>query len=306
MPGLESPYENPKLKILPKNEGKEKTSEGAEVSSICEKLGINFSDIAGSEIPERWRELGEKTKVLEDELRAVEHLESAESFLGRYYPDRAMTAEEVSVIKAASLLTDISKTGWSGAAPAEREVITKIYAEDRRFDPTRTLGEFTDSFFEADEAKKIKTSLSRMSARGVRPDMTFREFINLHAGWSYEIARKSKLPEKVVQTAALHHFLEGVMPVDFDLERSNPNTLITREVIWVTILDKYDAQRRRAKVSHTEAIEWLYQFVNEDYGGGLAKIPNEEQRNILRKRFLDAIFELDQSLAEEEQLRKVA
>jgi len=96
------------------------------------------------------------------------------------------------------------------------------------------------------------------------------------------------------------------MPVDFDLENGDVNALITREVIWVTILDKYDAHRRRGKGDHAQAIEWLYQYVREDTGGGLAKISDAKQREVLRNRFLDAISLLDQGLAARKPVRKAA
>jgi len=184
MPGPES-YQRPKLELLNKTPKREGNADIADARALCRKLGIKFADIEGSEIPLRWRELGQSTRILKDELQSVEHAKSVDSFLRSRLPDRALTSGEVSVIKAATLLTDISKTGWSGAIPTERQVITKIYAEDARFDTKKTLGEFVDSFFSREEASAMKISLEGMRKRGISPNMTFREFINLHAGWSY-------------------------------------------------------------------------------------------------------------------------
>jgi len=91
--------------------------------------------------------------------------------------------------------------------------------------------------------------------------MVMRDFWNLHSLWTLQISDHDGLPMEAVAAAATHHFLDGQNPQGIIGDnyrfsgRFGNNKSYDREEKLVTILDKYDAFRRRGMLSHDESIE---------------------------------------------------
>lgn len=122
---------------------------------------------------------------------------------------------------------------------------------------------FFDTYFAADAADRVRG----FRALGLDPDMSMREFWNLHSVWTLLILRGDGVPPGAVIAAAAHHLLENINPLaiiaeDLRLkEYFDKSVLFARPEKLVILLDKYDAVRRRGKRSHDEAIAWLRQLI---------------------------------------------
>ena len=75
---------------------------------------------------------------------------------------------------------------------------------------------------------------------------------------------------EVVAAAATHHLLEDVNPdaivgADRSFTRSfGDNAAFDRAEKLVILLDKYDALRRRARMTHERAIAWLRERIDKN------------------------------------------
>lgn len=102
-----------------------------------------------------------------------------------------------------------------------------------------------------------------------------RHFWNLHTAWTLEIIDGAGVPAEAVAAAASHHMLDNINPDaivgadDRFTRRFGANTCFDRAEKLVIVLDKYDALRRRGRLSHAEAIAWLIERLakNERFRG---------------------------------------
>lgn len=254
-----------------------------------------------------------ETKILGDELAAigyftavVDHLESTAGGSDRF------SEEAITLVCRSTILSDAGKAGWQGARPDQKRVVTQLHSEDRSFDLHRTLEEYIDEFFHNEDelqqqrlaqnpdtysAEDLKRQVAMMTDQGITLEMSMREFFDLHVRWSYGLITTSNLSrnQEIAVTAGLHHFLEANLPFSINAATEDISSLITREVIWVILLDKYDAQIRRSKANPTEAIQWLYTYIEEG-AHGFALIQDKVERRNLQDRFRAAISELASSL----------
>lgn len=254
------------------------------------------------------------TKIIDDELAAATYFTDVGTYLETVSADNSgFSPADSTLVRQATLLSDSGKAGWLGASAEARQTMTQLHGEDRHFELEDTLGEYIDKFFSATDelqqkrladdattysATDLKNNVAKMADQGIALDMPMRVFFHLHARWSYELIMASTLDDTaaVAAAAGLHHFLEKIVPFPIEYAATDINTLISRNVIWVIILDKYDAQIRRGNVEPTEAINWLHNFIEHDAGGGLGLIPDAQQRQLLEERFHSAIAELAGSL----------
>lgn len=181
----------------------------------------------------------------------------------RYYerakPAEAFSDAERRTVVLASVFSDIGKTGPLRADGDAQELIVEMFAVEGVRNDAMPVAEFLRTYFPSDADAREH----RFSALGLDPAMTIRQFWNLHSAWTLEIAEAGGVPPEVVAAAATHHLLDDVNPesvVGPDQLFTRPfgdNTAFDRAEKLVIVLDKYDAVRRRGRLPHAGAIEWL-------------------------------------------------
>ena len=130
-----------------------------------------------------------------------------------------------------------------------------------------TLEQFVKEYFPEDVEKKL-TVIETIEK--ITRDMTMREFYNLHSEWTLGIISGDGVPPEAIAAAAVHHALEGVNPQNiigqdgrFTKYFGN-NISFSRDDKLIIILDKYDAARRRGKMNHNQAIEFVRNKINSN------------------------------------------
>jgi|GEM_PF-2797369 len=277
---------------------------------ILENHGLTLGP-ESQDLLDRMALLDERTGTFEDETRANEYADQIFAYLGDSHTisENRLSPEKKQHIQLATLLTDIGKTGPHTANPAEREVITALFAitEDVNVGVI-TLGEYIERFFPNEKTQAYMQKVLEPLLEKDRnlwekfphfSQMTMRAFFNLHAGWTYNILRENQVPIDVTMTAANHHMLEGVNPNNIlDHEGSiGPETSISRPVdqreIFVILLDKYDARRNRAvKRSHEEAIDWLEMIIKNN----AILTETFKDRPEIKELFLSCLRDLEHAL----------
>jgi hypothetical protein len=169
------------------------------------------------------------------------------------------------------LFSDIGKTGPKHADRSGQRLITEMFSVESVEDVMQPVHRFLRRYF-ADDAE---ARIAHVSALGISPDLPMRHFWNLHTAWTLEIIDGSGVPPEAVAAAASHHLLDNVNPSaivgadDRFTRRFGANTCFDRAEKLVIVLDKYDALRRRGRLSHPEAIAWLSERLanNERFRG---------------------------------------
>lgn len=216
---------------------------------LLEEVGIETGGLRAL-VLDRMALLDAKTKTVEDEMRSVD-----------YSRRLAIAPEKRPTVEAATVLADIGKTGGAKATAEEAATIANIYAIDKKIDLRISLSDFLSQFFSGNTSM-----VKNLEALGIDLTMNMRAFFNLHAGWSLEIMKASNIPAEAALSAASHHLLEGVNPDGIiNIPEGRFQALgVSRELdereVWVILLDKYDAARRRGNKTHREAIDWLREF----------------------------------------------
>jgi hypothetical protein len=127
------------------------------------------------------------------------------------------------------------------------------------------VSEFLTRYFPGDAPVRLE----QFESLGLDPNMTMREFWNLHVGWTLELLQDRVAFPESVPAAAAHHLLEQVNPqslVGDDDRFTLPygtNTDFDRAEKLVIVLDKYDAARRRGGRDHDAAMSWLEQLISK-------------------------------------------
>jgi hypothetical protein len=165
-----------------------------------------------------------------------------------------------------SLFSDIGKTGPANADGAGQRLVTEMFSIERVPNEKMSVAEFLRTYFPADAAERS----AHFHALGLSPGMSMREFWNMHSAWTLHIIQDGGMPPEAVAAAATHHLLENVNPdaiVAHDgrfTRYFGDNERVDRPEKLVILLDKYDAARRRAQRSHTQAIAWLRALVRKN------------------------------------------
>lgn len=208
--------------------------------------------------------LNERTETFKDEERSV-HVAQAlfKHYDINHHGERFTDAEQRTVLLG-TLFTDIGKTGPRDARPEQEEVILSIYRVENIIDPKKiTLEDFMNQNFSEDAVGR----LAMLQEMGISPEMTMREFYNLHPRWTLEIISGDGVPPEAVAAAATHHMLEGINPEEIVgkdgrfTKYFGDNLFFDRAEKLIIILDKYDAFRRRAKKEHEEAIKLVRKII---------------------------------------------
>lgn len=246
---------------LPRDMGERHLS----LENIAEKIGINLAQIKPKSIIRKLHLLNEKTEIFRDAVRAIELFSFLQNYYNRKMPGRAFTPEEERSVSAGTLFSDIGKTGPGNASPELSACITDIYKIEDIIKPTILLKDFLGEFFPKDANRRAQL----LETNGINPEMTMREFYNLHAGWTLEIIKGSNISAKVIVAAATHHLLKGINPENIVRDDDSiapefgPGLKFGRAEKLVTLLDQYDASRRRGGKNHAEAIAYLQKAVGD-------------------------------------------
>ncbi len=229
-----------------------------ELRGQCAAIGFDL-DNASSSLVERMQLLAEQSNTFDDASR----MSSYASRIFRHYevskPAQAFTPLERQTVVLACLFSDIGKTGPVDAGADARRVIAEAFAVENVRDEAQPVASFFRTHFPADAERRI----AHLVALGLDPAMSVRQFWNLHSGWTLAIAEAAGLPLEAVAAAATHHLLDDVNPraivgEDGRFTRGfGENATFDRSEKLVIILDKYDAARRRGRLTHAQAVTWL-------------------------------------------------
>ena len=174
-------------------------------------------------------------------------------------PSETFSEVERRTVILGCLFSDIGKTGPAGADGEAQRLVVEMFAVESVRDDSQSVTRFLKTFFPADADERIR----RFASLGLDPEITIREFWNLHSVWTFEILKGSRVPLEVVAAATAHHLLEDINPenlvgADGHFTRSfGDNVLFDRAEKLIILLDKYDAVRRRGRRTHEQAIAWL-------------------------------------------------
>lgn len=260
----------------------------APYQALVESYGVE-TETLDPLLLERMALLDRETETLADERQAIAYARRIAASTTAERSPNAMPPEHWRIVELATLFTDIGKTGPRTATPEQQETITAMYGVDAPWDGARSVAEYLEHFF-PDRRDAMTAALEAMD---VRATISMRTFWNLHAGWTLGLVRNSGLPTEVALTAATHHLLEGVNPDGIvDVEGSFHDPDVQRPVdqreMFVILLDKYDASRRRGKKTHEQAIAYLKDIVSRS--SILLEIPR------LSTIFRSCVDDLDRAL----------
>lgn len=234
------------------------TGELERLRVLCAGVGFDLGSAKGS-LVDRMRLLAEHSKTFDDASRMTGYAERVFRHTAKTRPVAAYSVLERQTVILACLFSDIGKTGPEGAGPDDRRLIVEAFAVENVRDDKQPIGTFLRTYFPADAEARI----ARFVAMGIDPAITLRQFWNLHSGWTLAVTEAAGLPPEAVAAAATHHLLDDVNPEEIVgadhrfTRRFGDNVSYDRAEKLVTILDKYDAVRRRGHGTHEEAIAWL-------------------------------------------------
>lgn len=224
----------------------------------CAAIGFDL-DNASSSLVERMQLLAQQSDTFDDASRMSSYARRVFRHYEVSKPAQAFSALERQTVVLACLFSDIGKTGPADAGAEARRVIAEAFAVENVRDEAQPVASFLQMHFPADAEQRI----AHLVALGLDPAMSVRQFWNLHSGWTLAIAEAAGLPPEAVAAAATHHLLDDVNPRAIVGEdgrfsrRFGENATFDRSEKLVIILDKYDAARRRGRLTHARAMAWL-------------------------------------------------
>jgi hypothetical protein len=226
--------------------------------AICANVGFDL-DRAEASVIERTRLLSEYSETIDDAMRMAARAHDVFRYYAESKPAEAFSAVEQRTVVLGCLFSDLGKTGPARAGAEAMRLIVEMFSVEGVQDDKQSVASFFRMYFAGD----AEARLERFRALDLDPDMTIRQFWNLHSGWTLAVAETAGLPLEAVAAAASHHLLDDVNPQaivgeDHRFTREfGENTSFDRAEKLVIVLDKYDAIRRRGRRSHEQAIAWL-------------------------------------------------
>jgi hypothetical protein len=228
------------------------------LGALCNPVGFDVRAIEPSVI-ERLRLLEEHTPTVED----AAHMVAQAYAVFRDYEERpervAFSPSEQRVVVLGCLFSDVGKTGPLDASVSGQRLVARMFSVEGVKDDAQTVRKFLRAHF----GKDADNALYELEALGLDPEMSIRTFWNMHAQWTLDVLQVSGIPKEAVVAAATHHMLEDINPSELVGEDGRfsqgfgDNHAFDRAEKLVIVLDKYDAARRRGKLDHAAAIEWL-------------------------------------------------
>jgi hypothetical protein len=238
----------------------------SDVPALLHEAGVKLAN--PQSILRRLTILNEGSRTLEDEARALGY---ADRFFAHYNlthsenrktGDRPFSPEEMGVVRSATILADIGKTGPVTAPEHVQRAVVAVFGVDTNFTPHEkkmtSMRQFiTWQMKNPDDKRAV---INGIHASGRNLTTSLGNFYNLHAQWTFDILTSAQEAPEVAAAAALHHTLEDI----------NPRHILSKDGIikttgkpfgrvekMVILLDKYDARLRRGGVTHEVAIEYL-------------------------------------------------
>lgn len=228
------------------------------LNGICAQVGFDLLSVKPFVLA-RLELLGALSPIIDD----AECMTSQAFAVFRHYEeqkrDRLFDADERRVVVIGCMLSDIGKTGPLAADAKAQRLVAEMFSVEGVENDNQTVKAFCKKFFPADSEDRIWT----FETLDLDPAMSIRTFWNLHSRWTLDILRAGGVPPEIVAAAATHHLLEGINPdeiVGDDQRYTLPfggNHAFDRAEKLVIVLDKYDAARRRGRLSHPKAIAWV-------------------------------------------------
>lgn len=224
----------------------------------CEAIGFDLGRDESS-LVERMKLLAEHSKAFDDASRMASYAHRVFRYYDIHKASEAFGTVERQTVVLACLFSDIGKSGPADADADGRRLVVEAFAVENVQDPSQTVASFFKTYFANDADERI----ARFCALGLDPSMSVRQFWNLHSHWTLAIAEAAGLPPEAVAAAACHHLLEDINPrgiVGGDDRFTcsfGENHAFDRAEKLVILLDKYDAVRRRGRLTHDRAIAWL-------------------------------------------------
>lgn len=241
------------------NEQYIKREEFERMRFLLTEIGLDIEKIR-PDIIDRLILLAELTKVVEDEHSAI-HL--ARAVFGWYEsnrPESKWTEREQKTVIIGTIFSDVGKTGPRRASVEQQRVIAAIYSVDSKDwgseEDKLSVAKYIEKYFPEDYDRRIKVYVSA----GLDPEITMREFWNLHAEWTLQIISGDGVPAEAVVAAASHHFIQGINPENIIAADGRftkyfgENLSFDRAEKLICVLDVYDAFRRRGQMGHEQAI----------------------------------------------------
>jgi len=228
------------------------------ISDVLVEVGLDLEKVA-PRIIERLELLNEVTKTVEDGENAVQIAKSIFEHYRHDKPERVFTELEQKIVIIGSLFSDVGKTGPRDATREQQRLIVDMFAVENVKDPKMKVRDFFMHYFEADADARTTV----FQELGLSPDITMREFWNMHSQWTLEIISGDGIPAEAIAGAASHHIIEGVNPMNIIGEDKRftkyfgENAEFDRAEKLIIILDKYDAFWRRSRKTKEEAIVML-------------------------------------------------
>lgn len=227
------------------------------IEEILKKLELRLGD----DLIKRLVRIEFYTPTIEDERRSIEFarmiFEHADR-VGHPYTDE----EKYSAILGI-FFSDIGKSGPLNAPLQLQKLILSIYSKENvpKEDVEGSMQNFLYGYFQDSEAE---AALEALGVVGISAQMTLRKFYDLHTKWTLEIIEgHPEIPTEIIPAAVCHHRIRGDNPHDLlrddDTFESKFGTHVRygRSEKLVTVLDQYDALRRRARFTHIQAMEKL-------------------------------------------------
>ena len=231
---------------------------------ICAEVGFDL-DLAKASLLERMRLLAEDSQFFADSIRIASYALAVFRHYEADRPSETFSLVERRTVVLGCLFSDIGKTGPERADADARRLIVEMFAVEGVRDDTMSVAVFLRTYFSADFEQRA----ARLEGLGLSPEMSIRQFWNLHSGWTLAIAETAGVPAEAVAAAASHHLLDGVNPQDIVGEDGRftrafgENLRFDRAEKLVIVLDKYDAVRRRGRRLHDETIAWLRERIEK-------------------------------------------
>jgi hypothetical protein len=229
-----------------------------ELRAQCAAVGFELDQAHGA-LLERIRLLGEGCNTFDDAVRMSKYALRIFEHYERTKPVAVFTPMERRTVVLAALFSDIGKTGPLEADADARRLVVEMFAVENVRDDTQSVTAFLRTHFPSDAEDRI----ARFGALGLDAAMSIRQFWNLHSEWTLAIAEAAGIPPEAAAAAATHHLLDNVNPGsivgdDARFTRAfGDNASFDRAEKLVIVLDKYDAARRRGRLTHDQAIAWL-------------------------------------------------
>lgn len=244
------------------------------INGLLSEVGLPPETIA-SHIKERLVLLEELTPTIEDEKAAIAMASAVfETAAAAHHP---YSEEEQRTVIVGTLFTDIGKSGPRQATPEQSRLIASMFSVEN-LPPEEVNGSISD-FLRCHAAAQAETAAGQLAGLGLDVhNQTMRDLYDAHTKWTLEILIGDGVPKEAIPAAAAHHHMRGDNP-DAILDKHDEfnhhydfghNRSYDRPEKLISVLDMYDAFRRRSRLDHDVAMEHLRTWIGTASNGRYA------------------------------------